>query len=92
MNELEEKYIDLLLNKCICPKSKSLFISYDKCNVDFIEKLIKKAREYGFVDILIEEKDIMLEQKIYQQRKLNLIHIFIMRIGMTQSEKSVLFY
>ncbi len=92
MNELEEKYIDLLLNKCICPKSKSLFISYDKCNVDFIEKLIKKAREYGFVDILIEEKDIMLEQKIYQQRKLNLIHIFIMRIGMTRSEKSVLFY
>ena len=43
MNELEEKYIDLLLNKCIYPKSKSLFISYDKCNVDFIEKLIKKS-------------------------------------------------
>lgn len=64
MNESEEKYIDLLLNKCICPKSKSLFISYDKCNVDFIEKLIKKAREYGFVDILIEEKDIMLEHKL----------------------------
>ena len=64
MNELEEKYIDLLLNKCICPKSKSLFISYDKCNVDFIEKLIKKAREYGFVDILIEEKDIILEHKL----------------------------
>ena len=43
MNELEEKYIDLLLNKCICPKSKSLFISYDKCNVDFIEKKKKKS-------------------------------------------------
>ena len=91
MNELEEKYIDLLLNKCIYPKSKSLFISYDKCNIDFIEKLIKKAKESGFVDILIEEKDIILEQKIYQQRKLKLIHIFIMKIRMMLLEKMCFF-
>lgn len=43
MEELRKKYIDLLLNKCIYPKNKSLFISYEKENIDFITLLIQRA-------------------------------------------------
>lgn len=67
MTKLEEKYMELLLNKCIYPKNKSLFISYDKCNISFIKKLINKAKDYGFEDILIEEKDITLEYQLLNQ-------------------------
>ena len=45
MEELRKKYIDLLLNKCIYPKNKSLFISYEKENIDFITLLIQRAKQ-----------------------------------------------
>lgn len=67
MNDLEKKYIELLLRKCIYPKQKSLFISYEKNNIDFIKKLIKTAKVYGFKDILLEEKDIALEHQLLNQ-------------------------
>lgn len=59
MKELENKYIELLLKKCInFNKSKSLFINYDKVNKDFITKVIDKANEMGIYDIEIDEEDI----------------------------------
>ena len=39
---MEEKYIELLLEKCIDKQSKILFIHYQKEIDNFIQKLIKK--------------------------------------------------
>ena len=53
MNELENKYIELLLKRCInFEKSKSLFINY-QVESEFIEKVVDKAIKNGF----IEDKD-----------------------------------
>ena len=59
----EEKYIDLLLNKCIKKNSKTLFISYDLCNKDFINKLVDKAK-LKYNNILLDENDYKLEYNI----------------------------
>ena len=56
---MENKYIELLLTRCLnFEKSNSLFISYDKINKPFIDKLIKRAKELGISDIGIDEEDI----------------------------------
>lgn len=61
MNELENKYIELLLGRCLnVNASKSLFISFDHINRDFVEKVIKKAKEMGFTDICLDESDIFV--------------------------------
>lgn len=58
INELENKYINLLLNRCInFDKSKSLFINYQKENKTFIDKLIKVAKKMGISDIYLDEED-----------------------------------
>ena len=45
---LEEKYIDLLLNKCLSfKKSKSLFINYNELTYDFALKLKDYANKLG---------------------------------------------
>lgn len=64
MELLREKYIELLLNKCIYPKKKNLFISYDKCNKNFIKDLVNKAKEIGYEKILLDEVDIFIERKL----------------------------
>ena len=59
MEILEDKYIELLLKRCLnFDKSKSLFISYDVINKKFVEKVIKRAKEMGINDIGIDEEDI----------------------------------
>ena len=56
---MEEKYINLLLNRCInFDKSKSLLISGDKINEKFINKVINKVKEIGIDDIYIDLEDI----------------------------------
>ncbi len=56
---MEEKYINLLLNRCInFDKSKSLLISGDKINEKFINKVINKVKEMGIDDIYIDLEDI----------------------------------
>ena len=61
MNELENKYIKLLLEKCVnFENSKALFINYDKVNKDFINKLIIEAKKMGVTDIMVDENDIFL--------------------------------
>ena len=69
MKNLKEKYIELLLNKCIYSQNnqRSLFIYYDKINQDFIKDLIKAARKQGFKNILMDEKDIKLEHQLLQE-------------------------
>lgn len=54
---MEEKYIDLLLNKCVDFTSGILFIHYNKEIKDFIEKLINQAKKLGMKEIYQEEFD-----------------------------------
>lgn len=58
IEELENKYIDLLLNRCVnFNKSKSLLINYNKINQDFIDKLVIKAKSLGVEDIYLDMED-----------------------------------
>lgn len=55
---MEEKYIELLLNKCTnINKSKILFIHYQQEIKEFIKKLVKKAKELGVNEIYLDEKN-----------------------------------
>lgn len=60
---MENKYIDLLLKRCLnFDNSKILFISYNKVNKNFVDKVIVKAKEIGIQEIVIDENDI---EKLY---------------------------
>ena len=63
---MEEKYIDLLLNKCVdLNSSKILFIHYYKEIKEFINKLVEKAKKIGFEEFYLEEIDpIELHDKL----------------------------
>ena len=54
---MEEKYIDLLLNKCVDFTSGILFIHYDKEIKNFIKKIINRAKELGIKEVYQEEFD-----------------------------------
>ena len=60
MNELENKYIELILNRCLNFKtSKSLMIHCDfKEHILFAQKVAKKAKELGVNDICINVNDL----------------------------------
>ena len=71
LKKLEEKYIDLLLKRCVnFNKSKSLLIGYDKVNKDFVEKLVIRAKELGVTDIYLDEEDIIEKKSILMDIKL----------------------
>ena len=56
---MKEKYINLLLERCVnFEKSKSLFINYDKVNQDFVEDVVKRAKNMGIDDIYLDCDDI----------------------------------
>ncbi len=58
MQELEEKYINLLIAQCLnLKKSKSVLINYHKENKPFINKLVKKLNELNIKDIYLDEED-----------------------------------
>ena len=62
---MEEKYIDLLLKKCLNLNfSKCLFVNYDVVNKAFINKLIVRAKELGVEEIYLDENDIYKEHDI----------------------------
>lgn len=68
MIELENKYIDLLLKKCInFNNSKSLFISYHPENIDFINKIVNKAKEYGVIDIYLYNENVYKKHEILKK-------------------------
>ncbi|MDE6292172.1 MAG: aminopeptidase, partial [Bacilli bacterium] len=54
MEELENKYIELLLKRCLnFRKSKILFINYQTENIEFIKKVEKKAYELGVEEVYL---------------------------------------
>lgn len=55
---MEEKYIELLLEKCVDKENKILFIHYRKEIAPFIQELIKRAKEKGIEEIYLDEEDI----------------------------------
>ena len=55
---MEEKYIDLLLKRCLKVSSKTpLFISYNSINRIFVNKVVDVAKKIGIKDIYLEEKN-----------------------------------
>ena len=53
---MDEKYIELLLKKCIdLEKSKILFICYDIEIENFIKKLVKQARNKGIEEVYLDK-------------------------------------
>ena len=61
---MQEKYIDLLLQKCIDKNNPYLFINYDIQNEDFIDKLVIRAKELGIREIYLDKNDIYKEHEI----------------------------
>ena len=66
---LENKYIDLLLFRCInFNNSQSLFISYPSFNRDFVLKLKNRASEaFGIKDIYLFEENFLLKHEILKR-------------------------
>lgn len=55
---MKEKYIQLLLNKCIDKNSsKILFIHYKSEINDFIDELVKEAKKIGIEEFYLDEED-----------------------------------
>ncbi len=65
IEELENKYIDLLVSRCInFNKSKSLLISYNKINEDIIKKIVDKVKSFGINDIYLDMEDTNITREI----------------------------
>lgn len=54
---MDDKYIEVLLNRCMKDNTKSLFLCYNKEIASFISKLKDKARSIGIDDIYEEIED-----------------------------------
>ena len=55
IEELENKYVNLLIDRCLSFKNgKSLFINYFDDNEKFVEKLVTKAKSKGIDDIYLD--------------------------------------
>lgn len=55
---IQEKYIELLLKRClIVDECNALFINYNKINKDFVDSVVKYAKELGVEDIYLDEDD-----------------------------------
>lgn len=55
IEELENKYIDLLIDRCLSfKKSKSFFINYYDDNEAFVQKLVAKVKSKGIDDIYLD--------------------------------------
>ena len=84
MEELENKYIALLLDKCLnFKKSKSLLVSYDFGSEKFVEKLCDEAKKRGIVDICTYYENSLIKHKILDRIKLEDIeshHLFNKKI------------
>ena len=62
MKELQEKYIEVILESCLkLEKNQPLFISYDVERRDFVRMVAKKAFEMGVKDIYFDSSDSYLK-------------------------------
>lgn len=76
MGKLKDKYIELLLTKCInFNNSKSLFISYESENIDFVSKLVKKAQNKGINDIYLYDESTLKKHDILTNVSIDEINI-----------------
>ena len=67
MKQLEEKYIELLLKRCInFNHSKSLFICYS-IESDFIYNVVQKAKEMGITDIYLHNDNLQNKHDVLSQ-------------------------
>ncbi len=74
MEELENKYIELLLKRCLnFNKAKILFINYQTDNLDFIKKVEKKAREMGVEEVFLRDEEVMKRHDLLKQIPLDAI-------------------
>ena len=68
MKELEDKYIELIINKCTnFENTKSILINYPKENRKFVKKLIQELMIRGIKDIALEEDDPEYLHKLLEQ-------------------------
>lgn len=64
MSELEDKYIELLLKKCLnFNNSKILFLSYMIKN-DFIDRVVEKAKEMGVEEVYLYDDSLFKKHDI----------------------------
>ena len=55
---IEEKYIELLLKRCLrLEECEALFLNYNKINKDFAMKVVDYAKSLGIKDIYLDEED-----------------------------------
>lgn len=70
MRALEDKYIDLLINKCVnFTNTKSILLNYHAENKKFIDKLVKKLHKEGIKDIYLDEEDPYIYHDLVQKGK-----------------------
>lgn len=62
---MEEKYIDLLLKRCLSVEaSKILFVDYNTVNKGIADKVFARAKEIGYEEIYLCESDDFKEHDI----------------------------
>ena len=60
----EEKYIELILKRCLKIEGQPLFINYNKINKNFVKKIEKYAKSIGVCDIYLDERDLNKEREV----------------------------
>lgn len=68
---MDNKYIDLLLDKCVDFKSKKLFINYDIEVSEFVNLIIDKAKAKGIVDVYLESVDVEKDCSYLKEHTIN---------------------
>lgn len=77
---MQEKYIELLLKRCLKVNQKTpLFISYNKIIYEFVKKVQKYAESLGVKDIYLDETDS------------NLVHYTLENYSLEEIERCALF-
>ena len=72
MNDLFEKYADVLLRTCLkVEKEQPLFISYNKERQDFVDVVVKRAKEFGIEDIFLDSQDPFLKHEALLQHTID---------------------
>jgi len=69
---IQEKYVELLLKRCLkVEESEALFISYNKVNKDFVDKVVEYANKLGVEDIYLDESDSQYLHDILEKININ---------------------
>lgn len=92
---MDEKYIELLLNKCVdLNKSKILFISYDIETEDFVNKIVNKAKDKGIIEFYFDKINVVEDHDILKNHTIEELasnHFFDKSIWDTYAKKNANF-